>query len=305
MLEKDKIKTYNPEKFLDRYMPPKDNSDTLLKSEFGKFFIVKVEDMIKLIKLPVPPVRSTNHSCIYLTHGEAQMTIGSNDYTIYKNEILIVPAGQVFSFRYLDINNGYLFNFHNDFFTEKFGTHNLLESFDFLKVWGNHSIKLNAQISEFVLNIFKRIYFEYSQNGIKNSDIIQSYLISLLCEINASYKPFLDNKQNSALDITKKFKELLFTHFRTKSLVSDYASLMHVSPNHLNKCVKAITDKSPTKWIDEAIILEAKVLLHQSDLSISQIASQLGYYEQSYFSRLFKKYEHITPTQFRKRIEKS
>lgn len=81
--------------------------------------------------------------------------------------------------------------------------------------------------------------------------------------------------------------------------------LMHVSPNHLNKAVKAATAKSPTKWIDEAIVLESKVLLYQSHRSISDIAAEVGLQDPSYFARLFKKYEGITPQTFRKRIEKS
>jgi len=81
--------------------------------------------------------------------------------------------------------------------------------------------------------------------------------------------------------------------------------MLHISPNHLNKAVKAATGKSPSVWIDEAIVLEAKVLLYQSQYAISDVAGELGLHDPSYFSRLFKKYEGITPQNFRARIEKS
>jgi AraC-like DNA-binding protein len=87
--------------------------------------------------------------------------------------------------------------------------------------------------------------------------------------------------------------------------VAEYAALLHISPNHLNKSVKAATGKSPSRWIDEAIVLEAKVLLYQSQYTIGDIATELGLEDPSYFSRLFKKYEGITPQAFRSRIEKS
>lgn len=83
-------------------MKPEQKLNDILKSDFGIFFITRVEDMIRLIRLPVPPTRATTHTFIYLTEGEAVMSIGSEAYTIYKDECLVVPAGQVFSFNNLD-----------------------------------------------------------------------------------------------------------------------------------------------------------------------------------------------------------
>lgn len=94
-------------------------------------------------------------------------------------------------------------------------------------------------------------------------------------------------------------------HIRNKHLVSEYAELLHVSPNHLNKVVRDVTNQSPSKWIDETLVLEAKVLLFQSKLSISEIATELGLLDASYFSRLFKKYVGVSPLEFRKRIDLS
>jgi AraC-like DNA-binding protein len=87
--------------------------------------------------------------------------------------------------------------------------------------------------------------------------------------------------------------------------VGEYAQALHVTPNHLNKAVKGVTGKSPSRWIDETLVLEAKVLLHQTDLSVGEVAAALGLFDASYFSRLFKKYAGVTPVAFRKKIEKS
>ncbi len=218
---------------------------------------------------------------------------------------MIVPAGKVFSFCSPDINKGYLCNFGNDMIIGKFGKNDLLKDFEFLSVWGNPRLSIDNKTSKYVHQLLKRIFLDYSENGLKNADIIQSYLIALLCEINHVYKPLSTSKQTTAVALTNRFKELIFLNIKTKHLVSDYASLLHVSPNHLNKLIKTITGKSPTKCIDEALILEAKVLLYQTDLTINEVASDIGIYDQSYFSRLFKRYEGITPLAFRKKIEKS
>lgn len=299
------IKTYNTASFRERFMQPERQLNALLKSDFGKFFIVPVEDLLRLMKLPIPPVRATTHTLIYLTEGEAIMDIGSETFQIFKDECLIVPAGQVFSFSKLDTNKGYLCNFHNDIIIGKFGKNDLLKDFEFLSVWGNPRICLDAETSDFVVHLFKRLLLEYSKNGLAHLNILQPYLIALLCEINRVYQPISMNSQTSALHITNRFKELITTHIKTKQLVTDYATLLHITPNHLNKCVKAITGKSPTKWVNDAIVLEAKVLLYQSNLSISEIATEVGIHDPSYFSRLFKKREGITPLAFRLMIEKS
>ncbi|WP_210422405.1 AraC family transcriptional regulator [Spirosoma sp. KCTC 42546] len=304
-MPKTNIRIYSTETFRDAYMQPEQQLDAILKSDFGKFFIVKVEELIRLIKLPVPPIRSTTHTFIYLTDGEAVMTIGSETYTIFKNECLVVPAGQVYSFNNVDENHGYLCNFHDDIVIGKFGKNELLKDFEFLRVWGNPRIQLDKQTSKFVRRLLKRILLDYSENGLANLDIIQSYFIALLCEVNRVYKPVSASTQTHSVGIANRFRELLVDRIKTSHRVTDYASELNITPNHLNKAVRTITGKSPTKWIDEAIVLEAKVLLYQSKLSISEIATEIGLADPSYFSRLFKKQEGITPVAFRKMIETS
>ncbi|OJJ16804.1 hypothetical protein BKI52_33405 [marine bacterium AO1-C] len=298
------IKTHSTESFRQHFMQDIPMLHDMLKADFGKFFIVRVEDMIRLIKLPVPPTRSTTHTFIFLTEGEAIMTIGNDTYTIYKDECLLVPAGQVFSFTHLDINKGFLCNFQPEMVIGKIGLKEGLNDFDFLNVWGNPRISLKPSQALPVLQMLQRVFQLYTEQGLKQLELIQAYFITVLYELNQAYQPLSKSTQIQAVKLANQFKALLFQHIRSKHLVSDYASLLAITPNHLNKVVKQITDKSPTKWIDETLVLEAKVLLYQTQLSIGEIASEIGIHDSSYFSRLFKKYEKQTPTQFRKMIDK-
>jgi AraC-like DNA-binding protein len=283
------IEIYDPNTFTSRFMEPE--LKRILKPDIGKFFTIRIEDMYRLVTRAVPASRSTTHSCLFVTEGEAVMKIGGELYTVHKGEILFVPAGQVFSFDPGHVNRGYFCNFHSDILN---GMHS---KFEFLRVWGNPLIRLDEQTSQFVLHLFQRMLLDYTQSG----ELIQPYLITLLSEVKQVYKPLSDVNQ----PLVNRFKELIFSKIKTLHQVSDYASLLNISPNHLNKTVKAITGKSPGKWIDEAIVLEAKVLLTQSDCSISEVANEVGLEDPSYFARLFKKYECMTPSDFRKMIEKS
>lgn len=300
-----KITVYDPNAFTARFMQPKQELDHILRSDFDQFFIVRVEEMYRLITQAVPASRSTNHSCLFITSGEASMKIGSELYTIHKNEMLFVPAGQVFSFREGEVNKGFLCTFHTDILTGRYSHPDPLKAFDFLRVWGNPIVRLDQQTARFILHVFQRLLFDYTRNGLNNLEIIQPYLITLLCEVKALYQPLTGGQQTAAVNIINRFKELVFTTVKTRHLVTDYASLLNITPNHLNKTVKLLTGKSPARWIDEAIVLEAKVLLSQSDLSISEVAAEVGFEDASYFTRIFRKYEGITPSDFRKMIEKS
>lgn len=299
------IHTYTGESFREKFIQPDAAENGLLKAEFGTFFVVRLEDMSGLMKVPVPPTRSTNHTLVFLTDGQATMTIASETYTVYQHRCLIVPAGQAFSFDSVDPNRGYLCNVHPEFIIDKFGGSELLNGFEFLRVWGNPCISLLPYAAHGVDWLFERVLMEYSDHGLTHPDLIQAYLIAILTEFNQVYRPMSESSQTHAITTTNRFKELLFANIKTHQLVTDYASLLNIGPNHLNKTIKAITGKSPTKWIDEAIIMEAKVLLHQTDLSINEVAAEVGVLDSSYFSRLFKKYEGRSPGAFRRMIEKS
>jgi AraC-like DNA-binding protein/mannose-6-phosphate isomerase-like protein (cupin superfamily) len=299
------IKTYSTQNFRERYMRPEQQLDLLLKPDFGTFFIVPVEEMIRLIKLPVPPTRATNHLLIYLTEGEALLRVGSESYRVVKEECLVVPAGQVFSFAQADTNRGYLCNFHSDFLATASGSREVLRAFEFLQVWGNHCLPLGPVTGGYAAHLLKRMHATYAGQGLQDPYLLGSYLLALLCEIRTAYRPLAADKPQRAVALTNRFKELLFTEVRTRQRVGEYAAALHVTPNHLNKAVKGVTGKSPSRWIDETLVLEAKVLLHQTDLSVGEVAAALGLFDASYFSRLFKKHAGTTPVAFRKKIEKS
>ena len=82
--------------------------------------------------------------------------------------------------------------------------------------------------------------------------------------------------------------------------MAEYAGLLNVSPNHLNKCVKSTTGKSAQDLLSEMVLLEAKVLLRQTSLSVNEIAFRIGKEDSSDFIRFFKSKTNLTPTEYRK-----
>lgn len=89
--------------------------------------------------------------------------------------------------------------------------------------------------------------------------------------------------------ITKAFKELLERNFVTAKRPAEYAKQLNISSPYLNECVKNTTGYSVSHHIQHRIILEAKRLLYYSEKSVKEIATELGYDDYPYFSRLFTK----------------
>jgi len=101
------------------------------------------------------------------------------------------------------------------------------------------------------------------------------------------------------VQLAQDFKKLLVEHVRTLKSPSAYAAKLNVSETYLNEALKKATGFSVSYWIQQEVILEAKRLLYYSQLNVKEIAHMLGYEDQAYFSRLFKKAEGVTPLAFR------
>lgn len=99
--------------------------------------------------------------------------------------------------------------------------------------------------------------------------------------------------------VTKAFKQLLERNFITAKRPTEYAQQLNISSSYLNECVKNTTGHSVSHHIQQRIVLEAKRLLYHSDISVKEIATELGYDDYPYFSRLFTKVSGISAVAFR------
>lgn len=300
----EKIKTYGAKGFREKFLGDENPMHLLFKSNSDHFFCLKVEEMMQL-RYTVPP---SKHSCctlLFITSGTHIMKLGYEEYRTSPNEFIVIPAGQIFSIEHINSNHrGFICQFHPDILIGKYGNRDMLNDFDFLKISGNPKITIPEKDISFILNLLNRLQTEYLGNETANLNIVQSYLMALFCEMNKN--AVKTPKMGSAATVlSTKFKELIHANIKTNYQIKNYASLLNVSPNHLNKSVKAVSGKSATQWIDEIKLLEAKYLLFQTTLSVSEIALQIGHEDHSYFSRFFKKHEGLTPVQYRKMIDKS
>lgn len=99
------------------------------------------------------------------------------------------------------------------------------------------------------------------------------------------------------------FYNLLINNYYTYHKVDWYAQQLCLTPKHLSTSIRKTTNKSAAKWIDEVIILHAKRLLYtRHDMTVQQIAFELGFKENATFCRFFKDQTGLRPSEYRKGI---
>jgi AraC-like DNA-binding protein len=81
-----------------------------------------------------------------------------------------------------------------------------------------------------------------------------------------------------------------------------YADQLHLTPKSLSAAIKKYTGKSAGKWIDDSITLEAKVLLQNKTLTVSQVSGMLNFSDQSVFGKFFRANTGISPIEYRKKF---
>jgi AraC family transcriptional regulator, transcriptional activator of pobA len=263
------------------------------------FHINRIEDYRDKMQFPLPPHRKEVYDFLFLTQGTTRRSKALNPYDISENTFFFLSAQQITNHEFMSADTeGFFCHFNLDIFTNHLPQHNLLRDFPFLQFISNPTVTINVETRSFVLNILHRLEIEYLKEDATNFGIVTAYLFTLFTEISRFYTPSVFAKKNTALMIAQNFKDALSRHIYEKQKVSEYADLLAVSPNHLNKCVKAATGHSAQDLLNDMILLEAKVLLKQTDMQISEIAYKLTKQDHSSFSRFFKSQTGMTPKEY-------
>lgn len=250
------------------------------------------------------PRRSPMHCFIFLVSGTILAEIGGNTCLIKEHQLAIIPEGQSFTIKYYDKACGYMGGFTTQFLSNRNQSESLLSEYEFLNKWVAPRIELDQLAFSRQLTLFQRIYEEFSAPG-HSTAIIKAYLNAILAESLSLYEKASRDISLQNNSICNRFLEELFNNKRGEKplSVNEYAQILHITPNHLNKVVKGATGKSTSAWIEEAVMLKAKILLKGTDLPLGEVAAKVGIMDQSYFTRKFKLHTGVTPSDYRKKCK--
>ncbi|MVM33103.1 helix-turn-helix domain-containing protein [Spirosoma sp. HMF4905] len=124
-------------------------------------------------------------------------------------------------------------------------------------------------------------------------------LITAIVSLSQSGKTLPESIENRPDEITGAFRQLVKQNFIHWKRPAHYAAALHLSVNHLNDTVRQKTGFSVSYWIQHQTMLEARRLLYHTQQTVKEVAYELGFEDQHYFSRLFRKVTGQTPLSFR------
>jgi AraC-like DNA-binding protein len=99
-----------------------------------------------------------------------------------------------------------------------------------------------------------------------------------------------------------RFIQLLEQNFRKERRVSWYADQLHITPKYLSEIVRQVSQRTPTDWIDDYVVLEIRVMLKNSTMNIREITEALNFPNQSFLGKYFKDRVGMSPSEFRKSL---
>jgi AraC-like DNA-binding protein len=304
-----KIPIVNPQLFVKDYFDEQqmsadgfDVGSITLKDKSCFFLIAAIENGSKYIKFPKQSIKTNFFEIILITNGYNIVTDNLNEFQQEKNQIRFIAPGKITSVKELSKDvKGFYILFDQSFVDTYSGVSNLLNSFRFFDLDAMSIFTLTSKQSNFFEIIFTKINQDFLTNYVNSKQIICHYLISVLKECSLYYeKVNLESKNlNSAERITQEFIRFVNKYYFSKRTLTEYANLLNITTKHLTKCVKQASGETPRYFIQKMLILEAKVLLKETNLSVSEIAYQLSFQDAAYFNRFFKQHAGITPVNFR------
>ncbi len=304
-----KIPILNPQLFLKDYfdhnMMNQDNFnvDSITIKTPNCFFVISaIEAAIKYIKFPKQSIKTNVYEIIFITNGFNIVTDNLNEFKVEKNQIRFIAPGKITSVKeFSDDIEGFYILFDKSFIDTFSGVSNLLNSFRFFDLDALSIFSLTDAQAIFFRIVLQKVKYEYDTNYETSKQIICQYLVSILTECNQHYeKVNLENKKlTSSERITQEFIRLVNKYYLSKRTLSEYADLLNITTKHLTKCVKQSSEETPMDFIQKMLILEAKVLLKETNQSVAEIAYQLSFEDAAYFNRFFKQHTGVAPASFR------
>lgn len=247
---------------------------------------------------------------ISLKRGVSKMFYGQQQYDFDEGVLYFMAPNQI-----LRTNNnpdenvkrsGWLLLIHPDFlWNTPLATK--IKKYEFFDYSVNEALFLSEKEEEILNNIIQNIKQEYQMNIDKFSkDIIISQIETLLNYSERFYNRQFITREKANHQVLEHLEKILTDYFNSEDLVSKglptvqyIADTLNISPGYLSGLLKVLTGQSTQQHIHDKLIEKAKEKLSTTDLSVSEIAYELGFEHPQSFSKLFKAKTSQSPLEFR------
>lgn len=252
--------------------------------------------------------RNNYYSLIWIQHGEGELKVDFSTYNFYAASIVGFSPYQPFMLKPVNDLKGVAIQFHSDFFCiHKHQQEIACNGILFNNIYQNPIIEIDGKTKDTITLILEQMKIEVENYALAQSELLQSYLKILLINLSRlkseqgpDFEVPSDNLKEAF--VVKSLQEAIENNYRQKHSASEYAEIMNLTTKSLSRIAKLHFNKSVTALIAERIIIEAKRELYLTDKPVKQIAYELGYMDEFYFSRFFKAKTDISPQLYRNTV---
>jgi AraC-like DNA-binding protein len=225
---------------------------------------------------------------ILVTQGHVQYILDGKEITAEKGDILFIPASTVREGK--NHESGLHQKYTVVFTLQDNGIPNNTFPID----QKFHHIKTRSL--EYMKHRFERLYFDIRGDKTHRDFIC----LGILQELIGLFARELESPSITPIKVkyAKIIERFLLENYRKPIEIDQLAKLIHRSPGYTISVFKEVIGQSPIKYIHQLRVMEACNLLINTDMTVVAISEYLGYYDTSYFSRMFKKLTAMSPKEF-------
>ena len=279
----------------------------------GDDFVVSRQQNPNSIPAFGHPLRINCYMAVFCSSGSISCMLNMNEYTLSSGMLMVITPGNIVritspdleqalsnaSFTFIAVSVDYISNASLDF--------NSLFS-EALALLQNPCIKITDSelllLSDYINLVYKITgttskYVRESVSEIMSSVFYQfaSYVDDYLRDENSRTGALPENSRSRRM--FESFMKLVKDNHHAERMVGFYADKLCVTPKYLSKVVKDVSGRSAPDWIDGFVIMSAKSMLKYSDMTVKEIANELNFPNQSFFSKFFKSQTGLTPNEYR------
>jgi AraC family transcriptional regulator, transcriptional activator of pobA len=251
--------------------------------------------------------RNNYYSLIWVTEGHGKLKADFAEYDFGKNTLFAFSPYQPFMFSARSLK-GIAIQFHPDFFCiHKHQTEVACHGVLFNNIYQPPFTFVDESSASTFNMLLGQMKSEMKNAAMAQFEILVSYLKIFLItssRLKTEQQPealemVMDTKEPFIL---QSLKEAIERDFKKKHSPADYAETLNISSKALAKITKSYFNKTITELISERIIIEAKRELYLTKKTVKEIAYELGYEDEHYFSRFFKVNADISPHFYRETV---
>ena len=259
-----------------------------------------------------PAITNDCYSISFKKFVKGELNYGRTKYDFTNGALICIAPRQVLQWNSSVVfeQKGFSINFHEDFIK---GTElaQQIKNYGFFSYSVNEALHLSPKEEKQIELLVENIEMEYQNNqDAFSKEIIVSQLSTLLKYANRFYERQFLNRKELSNNLLEKFNAQIAAYLESGQLqekgipsIEQIADKMLVSQRYLSDTLKKETGKTTTEHLHLHLIDEAKNILLQPNKSIAEVAYELGFEYPPYFSRLFKKKQGISPTEYREKYK--